>query len=81
MEYLDYLKDSIENSVLLFHVTKTEIDSSLITPNKEYIVRNYPLLSEYNGRYVISYKKESFVKQGEEFISSIIFGLRKVKDR
>ena len=81
MDYANYLKDNIENSVLLFNVTKTEIDSSLITPNKEYIVRNYPLFSDYNGRYVLSYKKEAFIAQGDTFISSIIFGLRKVKDR
>lgn len=81
MEYVDYLKNNIENSVLLFSVTKTELDSSLITPNKEFIVRNYPTFSEYNGRYVLSYKKETFVAQGENFINSIIFGLRKVKDR
>ena len=81
LDYTNYLKDNIENSVLLFNVTKTEIDSSLITPNKEYIVRNYPLFSDYNGRYVLSYKKEAFIAQGDTFISSIIFGLRKVKDR
>ena len=81
MDYANYLKDNIENSVLLFNVTKTEIDSSLITPNKEYVVRNYPLFSDYNGRYVLSYNKETFIAQGENFISSIIFGLRKVKDR
>lgn len=81
LDYTDYLKDNIESSVIMFSVTKTEIDSSLITPNKEYIVRNYPTFSEYNGRYVLSYKKELFIAQGEGFISSIIFGLRKVKDR
>lgn len=81
MDYLDYLKYNIENSVLMFNVTKTEVDSSLITPNKEFIVRNYPNFSEYNGRYVLSYKKEIFINQNGTFISSIIFGLRKIKDR
>ena len=81
MDYLDYLKNNIENSVLTFSVTKTEIDSSLITPNKEFLVRNYPTFSEYNGRYVLSYKKEVFINQNNEFMESIIFGLRKIKDR
>lgn len=81
MEYLDYLKNRIENSIISLHVTKTEIDSSLITPNKEYIVRNYPSFSEYNGRYVLSYKKEALLNQNGVFINSLIFGLRKVKDR
>ncbi len=81
MDYLDYLKDNIEGTTILFTVTKTEIDSSLITPNKEFIVRNYPTFSEYNGRYVLSYKKEIFINQDGVFISSIIFGLRRIKNR
>lgn len=81
LDYIDYLKDTIENTTMAFDVTKTEVDGYLITPNKEYIVRNYPTFSEYNGRYVLSYKKETFVTQGSTFISNIIFGLRKIKDR
>lgn len=76
--YLDYLKDNIENSTIIFAVTKTEMDSSLITPNKEYIVRNYPIMSEYNGRYVLSYKKEVFLDTDQ---TMVMFGLRKIKDR
>lgn len=81
MDYTDYLKNVIENTTIMFNVTKTEVDTSLITPNKEYIVRNYPTISEYNGRYVLSYKKETFINQNEHFVSSVIFGLRKIKDR
>lgn len=81
MDYANYLKDSIENKTILLSITKTEIDTSLITPNKEYIVHNYPSFSEYNGRFVLSYKKEVFANQNGIFINNIIFGLRKVKDR
>ena len=81
MDYTDYLRDSIENTTIMLSITKTEVDSSLITPNKEYIVRNYPTFSEYNGRYVLSFKKESFFNQEDTFISNVIFGLRKIKDR
>lgn len=80
MDYIDYLKDNIENTSIIFSITKTEVDSSLITPNKEYIVRNYPSFENYNGRYVLSYKKEVFLNQNNKFINSIIFGLRKIKN-
>ena len=79
MEYIDYMQSQIEDSVLLFSVTKTEIDTSLITPNKEYVVRNFPTYEQYNGNYVLSYKKDTFINQNNQFISSILFGLRKVK--
>lgn len=78
LDYLNYLKTNIENSTIIFTITKTEVDSSLITPNKEYIVRNHPTLSDYNGRYVLSYKKEVFASPDQ---SMLMFGLRKIKDR
>ena len=78
MEYLSYLKTNIENSTIILSITKTEVDSTLITPNKEYIVNNYSSLSEYDGRYVLSYKKEVFTASNE---SMFIFGLRKIKNR
>lgn len=81
MEYIDYMQSQIEDSVLLFSVTKTEIDTSLITPNKEYVVRNFPTYREYNGNYVLSYKKDTFINHNNQFVSSVLFGLRKVKDR
>lgn len=78
IEYTDYLKDRIESSTIIFSLSKTEVDSSLITPNKEYLIRNYPGFSEYNGRYVLSYKKEIFLDEVE---TMVMFGLRKIKDR
>lgn len=81
IDYTNYLRDNIENTTIMLSITKTEVDSSLITPNKEYIVRNYPTFSEYNGRYVLSFKKETFFNQENTFISNVIFGLRKIKDR
>lgn len=81
IEYVEYLQSKIEDSSLLFSVTKTEIDTSLITPNKEYIVRNFPTYEQYNGNYVLSYKKDTFVNQENQFIGTIVFGLRKVNNR
>lgn len=81
MEYIDYLKSNMENTSILLNIAKTEIDTSLITPNKEFLVRNYPSLSDYNGRYVLSYKKETFVRQDQNFISSTIFGIKKIKNQ
>lgn len=79
MEYVDYLKNSIEANSVLITIQKTEIDSSLITPNKEYLIRNYKSLSEYDGRYVLSFKKETFIRKDDTFVNNTIFGIRKVK--
>lgn len=79
MEYVDYLKNSIENNSILLSIQKTDIDTALITPNKEFLVHNYKSISNYNGRYVLSYKKETFIRSDNIFVNNTIFGVRKVK--
>lgn len=84
--YLDNLdniyniKQSLESATTVLTITKTEIDSSILTPNKEYLVRNYDDNSAYNGRYILSFKKEVFVQRDDGFLSSVVFALRKVGD-
>ena len=59
-------------------MSKTEIDSSLFTPNKEYQIKHYSSTREYDGKYILSFKKEIIVQQGEAYIGNIIFGLRRI---
>lgn len=78
MHIIDNLKGDLDSTSIVLQVTKTEVDGSLITPNKEYLVNNYDELSEYNGRYILSYKKEIMMRSGEEFMTNIVLGLRKI---
>lgn len=70
-------KTAIESNSVILTITKNEIDSSIFTPNKEYQVKMHKLNTEYNGRYVLSFKKEVYYKQGDTFINSVVIGLRK----
>ena len=74
------IKKGIENSSVVLNISKTEIDASLLTPNKEYQVKNFTSYSEYDGRYILSYKKEILIRQEDSFIGNVMFGLRKVMD-
>lgn len=74
---MDYI-DELGNSSVMLQITRTEIDSSIITPNKEYIVRNYREFQEYNGRFMLVSKREVFIEQDNEFISTTIIILKKV---
>lgn len=64
------LTDSVGTMIT---ITKAHVDSSILTPNKEYIVKNYKDNSKYNGTYILSYKKEVI---NDEVIATM-FGLRK----
>ena len=73
-------KHKLESSAVIMQITKSEIDSSILTPNKEFQIRNYPNNAEYNGRYVLSYKKEVMFNDGDKFRGTVVFGLRKVEE-
>lgn len=68
----------IERSNIILNIVKTEIDGSMITPNKEYIVKNVKENRKYDGKYLLLYKKEILLKQEGVFISGMSFGLAKI---
>lgn len=78
INYIDNLYNNISSSSVILHISKTELDSSFITPNKEYLVNNRDYYKEYNGRYILSYKKEVFIKEDDNYISATMFGIRRV---
>lgn len=78
VNYIDTLSDNMQNTSVILNITKTEIDSALLTPNKEYLVQNFSSYKEYDGRYLLAYKREIIIQQDTRFISNTIFGLRKV---
>lgn len=71
-------KNILESNTVIIEIAKENIDSSVLTPNKEYIVNNYDIYSSYNGKYTLLYKKEVIVNIDGEFGISVCLGLRKV---
>lgn len=80
LTYLQNIKHEIDSSSVVLQISRTEIDSSIITPNKEYIIRNFKEYSEYNGTFLLISKKEIFIQQDNEFISKTILAFKKVMD-
>lgn len=80
LDYIYNIKNNIESSSIVLTASKTEIDSTILSPNKEYFVRNYDRNSDYDGRYILSFKKEALMQQNDTFIGNVIFGLRKINE-
>ena len=80
LRYLENVKAQIDSGTVVLQLKRTEIDSSIITPNKEYIIKNYREYSEYNGRYILSSKRDVYLQQNNEFISNTILTFRKMLD-
>lgn len=80
LDYVNNIKAGIDSSSVILELTRTEIDSSIITPNKEYVIKNYREYSEYNGKFVLSSKRDLLIKQDGEFISNTLLIFRKTLD-
>lgn len=77
---INNIRNEMDSSSVIIQMTKTETDGSIFTPNKEYLVKNYTEYSQYDGRFILAFKKEVIIQQDGEFISSIIIGLRKIME-
>ena len=72
-------KNALERTNVMMKIVKTELDGSMITPNKEYIIKNKTENRKYDGRYLLVSKKEILLKQEGIFISAMSFDLTKVE--
>ena len=71
-------KNILESNTIIIELAKENLDASVLTPNKEYIVNNFDNYASYNGKYTLLYKKEVIVNIDGEFGMSVSLGLRKV---
>jgi hypothetical protein len=73
------ISHNIESGNITLSIVKNDLDATLFTINKEYIIRD-PLHGEYNGRYILMQSKQLFIKQNENFIMSTVLSFKKVSD-
>ena len=50
LDYIYNVKTAIESVAVVLTMSKTEIDSSIFTPNKEYQIKHYSSSREYDGK-------------------------------
>lgn len=73
-------KQLIDNTAVTINLSKMNMDSTLITPDKQYQI-NYSKYSKYNGNYLLMYKREVIVKAGEAFNTTCILSLQRIADQ
>lgn len=71
------IKNEISSTKYMIELKKQNIDCEIFTPNKEIIVSNFGELAKYDGKYILSYKKEFYYyTQGGEFTITCNIGLK-----
>lgn len=73
-------KNTLESGSTLISIVKNDIDTSIITPNKQYMIKSHNMNREYDGKYVLSSKKEIFYRNTSSFVCTINFALRRAKE-
>lgn len=74
---INTIASSLEMNNILISLTKNDLDASMFTMNKEYIITD-PNHEEYNGRYLISATKQFFVKQTDYFVMTTVLTFKKI---
>ena len=74
-----YFKSGLISDNIVQKIRKTEIDSSIISLNRKYNVKVFSGYEKYQGNYILSSKKETLIRQGDDFMIEVLIGLRKVK--
>lgn len=77
---VDNMISSLDNSAIQLLVQKTAIDSSVLTMNKEYFVKADEVYGseKYNGRYILTRKRELYVREDEDFSMDVMLLLEKI---
>jgi len=73
-------KNELETDTVAIELVKKHIDPSIFTPNKMISISNTDKYAEYNGKYIMKYKKVFFNSTADNFIISVILGLKKVSN-
>lgn len=63
---------------IIIGISKPELDSGVLQPNKEWIISNFEDNEEYNGNYYMIYKKDILLQQDGEFTCNTSIGLSMV---
>lgn len=67
---------SVESSNITLTIVKNNLDASLFTLNKEYII-NDPVHEDYAGKYILIHVQQLFVKQNGSFIMSTVLQFKR----
>ena len=75
---LKNIKASIENKINRLFINKNDLDPSLFSINKEYIVHNYDAHSDKDGHFILSRRLEIYIREDEKFTCNTMLELDKV---
>ena len=78
---IDNIINSANTSAVQILIQKTDIDSSVLTMNKEYIIHADEVYGDaYNGKYILIRKREMYVRENNNFTMNTMLLFEKLPD-
>ena len=74
------IKADIENHIFQLTLNKNGLDTSVFTPNKKYVVKNYDAHSDRNGVFLLARKTDMFVRHSDRYTLNTRMEFNKVRD-
>lgn len=75
---IDNMKYSAEISTTLVSITKSNIDNSIMTLEKIYMLKNFKQNAYLDGQYLLSRKREIYIKTNNYFNCETVLDFRKI---
>lgn len=75
---LSNIQAQIQNSAVTIDINKNDLDSSIFTLNKEYMINCQDVYPGDEGKYLLSSKKELYIRENEDFVSNVMLSFRKI---
>ena len=77
---LKQLKHQIELSASRISINKNDLDTNVLTPNKVYTIKNYDTHSNKDGKFLLTKKREIYIRTDDTFTLNTILELQKLPE-
>lgn len=75
---LDNIKADIQNSAITMHINKNDVDTSIFTLNREYMINCKDVYPGNEGKYLLVSKKELYIREQEDYLSNVLLIFKKL---
>lgn len=74
------IKADIENHAAVLTLNKNSVDTTILTPNKRFLIKNYDAHSDKNGIFLLSKKVDMFIRHANTYAINTQLELNKLYD-
>ena len=75
---LKNIQASANSSSIRISINKNDLDSSIFTLNKRYLFRNYDKYSDKDGDFLLTRKRELFIREDDSFVMNTMMNFEQV---